>query len=378
MKIIEHLDQSWNGIEDIVIYGFGKQGKNYINQLLRDFRVVYIIDNGICENSRFYYQIPILSFEEYNKLDNNYKILICAAGENFKSIKEELTYTGKIEYKDFADVDTFLLEWFWKYKKKIYLGRISTSITEKCSLKCKDCSMYMPYFKNPRNFSYEELCRNIDQLFMLVDSIASLLVVGGEPFLSPFLSQYLEYVASTYNNRIGKVVVVTNATIKPDETVLRIMKIYDIEVRISDYTHAVSYKKKLNEIIDKLKEYEITYQIPNFEEWVDMGKPEDNIIIGETPREIREHMLQCNISCSFLCEEKFYYCCRLWSAEKAFDYKLYEGDYLSLTELVENISDGKEKLMEYCIGDLEQNYGHYCQICRGFDKGIPVKAAEQI
>lgn len=378
MEVTKHLDQSWKEVTDIVVYGFGKQGKTYIDKLRKEFHVAYIIDNGISGECRDYCNIPIISFEEYKQLKQNYKIIICAAGKAYESIREGLLESGKIEYKDFIDVDVFLLEWFWRYRGELHLGRISTSVTERCTLKCKNCSMYMPYFSNPRDFTYKELCNNMDLLLSIVDSLAAVLVVGGEPFLLPELANYLEYLALTYGERIGQIIVVTNATIKPDDPILKIMKKYNISVRISDYTHAVPYKKRLQEVIDKLDEFEIDYQIPDFGEWVDMGRPDENICIGKTAEEVREHMLQCNVSCGFLCEEKFYYCCRLWSAEGAFGYKLYEGDYLSLKELTEDIVKGKEKLMNYYIGNLDQGYGRYCQICRGYDQGIPVKSAEQI
>ena len=45
-------------------------------------------------------------------------------------------------------------------------------ISEKCSLKCKDCSNLMQYYLEPRNFSFdqvknefEELTKNIKHIF---------------------------------------------------------------------------------------------------------------------------------------------------------------------------------------------------------------------
>ena len=285
---------------------------------------------------------------------------------------------GKRENEDFIDADAFLLGWFWQFKKEVHLGRVSTAITERCSLRCKNCITYMPYYKRPIHYAYKDMCHNMDLLCSLADSIACLNIVGGEPFLSCDLSRYLDYIMSKYKNTIGKTVIITNGTVIPDSKTLYALKRYDVEVRISDYTDAVPYRERLDTLLEKFENSGVNYQKIRFDEWLDMGRPDNNISIGETPDEIREHMFRCNGRCQFLCQGKYYYCSRQWAAEGAFQYQLEQGDYLDLSELVQDLSSGKERLLSFHVGNLEKGYCQYCHICRGFDSDIIVKAGEQI
>lgn len=371
------FDDSWKEIENIIVYGFGRQGKGYITDLARNFNVVMIIDNGV-KDRKSYQDIPIISFEQYLIGNHTEKIIITAAGMAHQSIKQSLLQHGKKENVDFVDADAFLAGWFWQFKRKVYLGRISVSITEKCTLRCRNCITYMPYYERPVHYDYESLCHSIDALCALADSVSCLNVVGGEPFLSPHLGKYLIYIMSKYAKIIGKIVIITNGTMIPDEETLHLIKNYNVEIRISDYTSAVPYQKKLNELIHKLENYEIDYQKLGFDEWLDMGKPDENIIMGETADEIKEHMFRCNGRCQFLCQGKYFYCSRQWAAEGAFHYQLEDGDYLDLDELISNIESGKEKLINFHVGNMEKGYCKYCQICRGFDSDLIVKAGEQV
>lgn len=371
------FDDSWKDITTIIVYGFGRQGQGYIAELSRSFRVVMIIDNGM-EDAGSYQEIPIVTLRQFLQSGLMEKIIITAAGAAHQSIKQSLIDEGKKENRDFIDADAFLVGWFWQFKKEVHLGRVSTAITEKCTLRCKNCITYMPYYNQPVNYGYEAICHNIDMLCSLADSIACLNIVGGEPFLSYDLIRYLDYIMSNHANVIGKIVIITNGTIVPDEEMFYALRKYNAEVRISDYTDTVPYQRKLKELIEKLENNGVDYQRIKFDEWLDMGTPNENICMGETPDEVREHMFRCNGRCQFLCQGKYFYCSRQWAAEGAFQYQLAQGDYLVLDELMKDAAWGKEKLLNFHVGNLEKGYCEYCRICRGFDSDSVVKAGEQI
>ena len=354
-----------------------RQGKGYITELAKSFRVVMIIDNGI-EGVKSYQDIPIVTLNQYLQSGLKEKIIVTAAGAAHQSIKQSLIDEGKKENIDFIDEDAFLVGWFWQFKHEVHLGRVSTAITEKCTLRCKNCITYMPYYKKPINYSFEAICHNIDMLCSLADSIACLNIVGGEPFLSNDIARYLDYIMSKYKGIIGKMVVITNGTVVPDDKTFQALKKHCVEVRISDYSDIVPYQRKLGELLNKLETNKVDYQKIKFDEWLDMGRPDEDICIGETPNEIREHMFRCNGRCQFLCQGKYFYCSRQWAAEGAFRYQLVKDDYLNLDELVIDLPSGKERLFNFHIGNLEKGYCQYCQMCRGFESDFVVKAGEQI
>lgn len=375
---MRYLDSSWENVTEIVIYGFGKQGKGLITYLSKQFTVRAIIDNGI-RNINFYNQIPIMTYEKYYESDSKKKIIIAASGKANISIKRSLEEDGKIEYIDFIDAVEFITVWNWQFKNKVYLGRLTTSITEKCSLRCKYCITYMPYFKVPVNYSLEEICEEFELFFTLVDSVASLYIMGGEPFLHPDLEKIVRYVSENFSKKIeGEIVLVTNGTVIPEVDTIKTFRELGIKIRISDYSRTIPYEKRIEKLINIFDQFRVDYDREIFNEWIDMGRPDENIRIGDSPEEIKIHMKKCNVACAFLCKMRYYYCNREWAAEIAFDYADTEGDYLDLRQLTGDIQKGREKIVDFYLGNLEQGYCKFCQRCRGFESDLVVKAAEQL
>lgn len=372
------LDETWKNISAMVVYGFGRQGKGYIEQFKKKFNVVRIIDNGACSGTD-YHGIPIVSFNEYISENRNDKIIITAAGNAHRSIRSSLLKNGKQEFVDFLDADVFQMVWHWQFQNEIYLGRLSIPITERCTLRCKNCITHMPYINKPVDYLYEELCNNMDLMFSLVDHIGCLNIVGGEPFMNPILGKYIHYLKEKYNSKIDKIIMISNGTVIPDDSILKELSSNDwFEVRLSDYTSTISYTKRFQEVVVKLDKFKVRYQIEKFEEWLDMGMPYQNIKVGNGPEEIKSHMIHCNGRCQFYSAGTYYYCSRQWAAEKAFHYESPEGDILVLKDMVGSEQEKKEKLLLYHIGKMSKGYCDYCNRCRGFDQGLPIKAAEQL
>ena len=55
--------------------------------------------------------------------------------------------------------------------QETYLKRTTFKITSKCTLKCKLCLAYIPYYKNPKDLSYENAKKILARFFSLVDKI---------------------------------------------------------------------------------------------------------------------------------------------------------------------------------------------------------------
>lgn len=374
---MKQIDESWRNITEIVLYGFGKNGKGIIDELSKQFRIKAIIDNGI-KDMTFYKEIPIMTYEKYCEADSNTKIIVAASGRSLADISRSLQENGKVEYLDYMNGSDFITVWNWQFRNKVHMGRVTISITEKCSLRCKYCSDYMPYFDNPVHYSLEEIYEELDLFFMLVDRVASLYIMGGEALLHPNINEILEYIAVRFSKKIGQLVLLTNGTVIPKDITIQTLKKLGVRVRISDYSIAILYEQKLENLTSLFKENEIEYQREKFEAWVDMGKPDENIKIGDSSEEIREHMKKCNLECILICKSKFYYCNRIWAACGAFDYKDIEGDYLELKELAEDTQMGREKIADFYLGNLDQGYCRFCQKCRGYESDMVIKPAEQM
>ena len=109
-------------------------------------------------------------------------------------------------------------------------------ITEKCSLKCKECSNLMQYFSHPQNADYEHIMNSLSKVLENVKYIRDINILGGEPFMNKEWHRYVLEIMK-YKN-IGNILIHTNGTILP---------------------------------VELLKKHEICYTVAKVEEWVRCG-----------------------------------------------------------------------------------------------------------
>ena len=63
-------------------------------------------------------------------------------------------------------------------KDKLFLRSVDIVISERCSLKCKDCSNLMQYYLRPKNFSYEQIKKEFNQLTENINHIFEVRLIG--------------------------------------------------------------------------------------------------------------------------------------------------------------------------------------------------------
>ena len=141
------LDESWQDIKEIAIYGFGKAAQGNIDSFIDQFNVINIIDNNKSYLGKDYRGVSIVNFDTWINDNCGEKIIIIAAGKALHSIKSTLCMAGKKEYIVFTDMDAFVNEWYWRFKGKICIGKVTTSVTTACTFNCQYCNMLMPYHK---------------------------------------------------------------------------------------------------------------------------------------------------------------------------------------------------------------------------------------
>ncbi|MCX2717606.1 radical SAM protein [Helicobacter sp. MIT 21-1697] len=165
-----------------------------------------------------------------------------------------------------------LLPKFLKRKYLNFIERIVVISGQNCSLKCKHCANFSPYLAKIIPFyPYEEICQDIAELTKHTQ-IKTLQFQGGEFFLHPNATQILQYTAQ--NPRIHRIIIATNATIVPKDSLLRIIKESGkITLRLSNY--GIVNMKGIQRLESALKEWEIPYYSHHFvhqqDTWVDCG-----------------------------------------------------------------------------------------------------------
>jgi glycosyltransferase involved in cell wall biosynthesis len=149
-------------------------------------------------------------------------------------------------------------------KDYVFLRSLDIMITERCSLKCKDCSNLMQYFKNPKDFDLDKVISEVDALLENVDEILEARVLGGDAFMHKRVFTIIEHLVKS--NKIRRVVVYTNGVIIPKMKGCEVLAQEKVIVSLTDYG---VLSENIDEIIDLLGEYRIKYIVTKPEVWLD-------------------------------------------------------------------------------------------------------------
>ena len=178
-------------------------------------------------------------------------------------------------------------------------------VTTCCNLKCKRCAKCIPYFRNKRHFPAAKIREDLDALTRYVDIICVASIIGGEPFLNPELKDILEVCAG--NEKLKHLELTTNATIVPDDELLRVLKRSGIIVHISKYDQIDErYIQNRETLIEKLREYGIPYEFQFHPMWLDFGEIERHDYSG---RELERMLIHCPMNTCTVYNDKILYRC---------------------------------------------------------------------
>lgn len=371
----------WRDVKEIILFGYGKQGRKVLNSLQKDFKIVAIVENDIKKVGKTVNGIPIIHFEEAVELLKKYRVIVTVAEYYYKEIAEQLRKICLIENRDFIMYKQFIQEWYYKFKQKLYILKIDVVVTSLCSLKCKNCSLFLPYWKKKESFDINQLKIDADKLFEHIDYVLDIDIIGGEPFLYKDLDKILLWYGEHYRNRIGHLGIITNGTIVPDKKILDIIKKNNIVVSISDYSNVVNYKSRVDEFCRILEENDIEYMRNTKIQWFDFGFPEHKYSYeGESAR---LHMQCCNTICNCLNNGRIYYCTTAWAAYKGGLYPdAYKNGigYVNLDKMDKNSTADRKYILDCCNGKIDDGVIDFCRVCGGYgnDNGNEIETAIQL
>ena len=138
----------------------------------------------------------------------------------------------KKHYKEYLEKHNIQNTWYknvvsiWplKYENKVHIFQTDVLVTERCTLACSHCNMFMPHFVSPDHRDLETIKSDIDLFFNKVDYVSVFHLVGGEPFLNPNIEDVIRHVVSNYTSKIDKLIITTNGTILPKQSTLDLLK----------------------------------------------------------------------------------------------------------------------------------------------------------
>lgn len=266
---------------NLVLYGAGFQGLLAAHLLEKQgIKVLCFGDRDIQKQHTLYHGIPVLSPEEMKAKYPDATVMVTpyTLSSAFEYVRKELQYKNAItpfslflEF-DSEEFDTLpeLPDWYrpegLDYNVEMFLTKcinvqtehklfaVDLSVSERCTLKCKNCASFMPCYENPKDFTYEDVLNDISAI-LKGRNFHRVLIEGGEPFLWKPLSRLLN-VLCEYDN-VMYITPISNGTVIPDEELLKAMQHPKVLVRISDYGKYT----KLDQLSRLFEKYHINYKI---------------------------------------------------------------------------------------------------------------------
>jgi hypothetical protein len=257
-------------------------------------------------------------------------------------------------------------------RDRLFLRSVDIIITERCSLRCKDCSNLMQYYRQPKNLDTAMLLKSIAALCSVVDEVMDFRVIGGEALMNrhwPLIVKRL-----TEEPKARRVVLYSNGTILPKRDDIPYLKNNKVLVIITDYG---TLSKKRVELVKVLKGEGIAHRVLKMDDWLDCSSiiPHHRGIEGN--QDIYRRC--CAKNMVSLSDGKLFRCPYSANAARLSAVPNYTADYIDLFQEpldAANIRRTKEKLREFI---LHKDYLETCDFCSGRPlAGVEVRPAMQV
>lgn len=375
------LSDDWGDLTEhgtIVPFGVGRIGRRVIPSLMEEFDIPFLIDNGCCKESVYGLNVLNLKQAVTYLREKNLKVVVTTVFYSYKKIKQEMESLGFIENRDFCILERFAEEWNLRWRNKCVLSKIDTVITSRCTLRCKNCNLFISHAPVQCDIDLKRLKKNFDIFFESVDYVYEYTLLGGEPLLHKSIAEIISYLGNRYGKRIGRINLISNGTVIPSNDVIDILKKYHVTIHISDYTCSVDYKEILAKLQKKFLANDIEYYVIPNNTWKDVIYPRE----GFQTDNPRRHMLLCGHSTHSVADGRLYWCDPAFAAECFMGFVSKEDDSLDMEANKRNYSkyEATLNIIKYLLGDVNaRGYMSICEKCAGVgsDNNRLVLAGEQ-
>jgi hypothetical protein len=255
---------------------------------------------------------------------------------------------------------------------KLSLRSIDIIITERCSLRCRDCSNLMQYYAKPKDCDTDLVLKSIDAFCSVFDEVIEFRIIGGEAFMNrdwPVIVKRL-----TDEPKGKRVVIYSNATFLPDRKKTGCLKHPKVLLNITDYG---PLSRKFAEFKGMLESSAIAYHVIASPGWLDCS----SIIPHRRSREEKIEVFKncCAKNMATLSDGKLHRCPYGANALRLSAVSDERTDYVDLFEKpldAEGVLAMKSKVRDYL---WHREYLEVCDFCRGRPLAGPeVEAAVQI
>ena len=142
------------------------------------------ISDDIDLHGKFLNGRRIYSLDEVLKNRSNY--IIIATNRDIEKISERLISLGLKPQIDFCHYKDWIRKYFETLldeKNRLVQDYLELYLTDRCTLRCKECILFAPYVSKPRDRDLVSVEKDLDTYFKFVDRVSVFRLMGGEPFL---------------------------------------------------------------------------------------------------------------------------------------------------------------------------------------------------
>ena len=363
-------DELKNG-QNIIIYGAGRYGELALRGLESiGLAPVFFIDADTSRDEYLGYDIhspedakeykndvflvaslnyynEIIDYLQSNGISNIYNIMYLLVLEYDESILSEYAKDEKHcveKYKNTVE---------YANSDKLILNHCEVVLTEKCTLRCRDCANLMQYYSCPENIPLSVVMDSLNSLIDVVDAVLDVRLIGGEPFVYREIHQVIDYLCAS--DKVKRVSIYTNSTLIPDDIVIHSLKRPKVFVHMSDYGK-VSRKK--DELVRVFRKNSINFYLHDYEEWYDVGSLEKRSYSVDQAQELFNRCIMSK--CYTLYRGKLYLCPRAAHGERL-------GIFHNETSEYVDVMDGGTNTIRNKIENLMNRQASLtaCYFCNG-------------
>ena len=275
---------------NIYIYGFGLSGKWLSDNLPTKNK--FFVDTDQKKSGRKHNNIEVIDIKAAKKIIKKDDLILLTPVDiqdvvpimdrEFKEIKwkalgiflngsdTESSVNNSEENMDFVKYSLSAVEKCHKAyisKNKLFLRSVDIVISERCSLKCKDCSNLMQYYLHPKNFTFEQIKKEFEELTSNISHIFEIRLIGGEPFMNKEIYDIIDYFLD--NKKITKLVIYSNGTIPLKKDRIKNYNKTKLVFTITDYGNL---SKNTDKVCKELEDNNVTTRRHPPENWTDSAQ----------------------------------------------------------------------------------------------------------
>jgi hypothetical protein len=360
----------------LVVWGCGELGTKAIQQILGIPIDVFVDKNsGIRKIFTQKTEKRVISPQKFFETfaPGSCFVVVCASLRNEENIRKILFKRGFLFGVDMLYLDDFMNNCYSFFAMYVYnflhVPIVTFSVTDYCTLRCKECSLKIPYRaeNKKRHRTLLEVQKDTSLFFKKVDYTEEVSIVGGEPLLWPELSKYLRWLYENYSQQYRQARIISNGTILLTPEIQRCLKENKILYELTVYPGVV-HQNKIYDNEQICEKNNITYRKIDHPFWFDFGLREKNY-----HPQIDNQMLfeECDSLCRGVDNGQMIYCFPGYFSAKTMNFPVDKGAIL-LDEMA------KFDLYNFYYGIFANEHPCYCEYCNGFSNAPKIPVAEQI